>query len=386
MEFKTRCTQGSGRPAEIGAPIAPVIVPACTFDFADHDEVDRFFEGGAPGYLYSRYDNPTVAQAARELASLEETEAAAMFSSGMAAISTAILTIAAPGRRIVTQSDVYGGTAELMYQVLPGWGFEVQTLTRDEIHTLDADRLRGAALLYLETPTNPALRIVDLGLVAGLAREAGVPTMVDSTFASPVFQRPAGLGIDLVMHSTTKYLGGHSDLIGGVICGDAETISRIASRRRLLGGVMDAFSAYLVMRGLRTLAVRLHAHAVTAMEIARFLDAHPRVDSVAYPGLPGHPDHTLARRQMDGFGGMISFRVADAATARRIHDRLQLFHKAGSLGSVESLVSIPALMSHRHVDRDQLEAVGVSENMLRLSVGLESVNDLIADLDRSLSV
>ncbi len=386
MEFKTRCTQGSGRPAEIGSPIAPVIVPACSFDFADHDEVDRFFEGGAPGYLYSRYDNPTVAQAARELASLEETEAAAMFSSGMAAISTAILTLAAPGRRIVTQSDVYGGTAELMYQVLPGWGFEVQTLTRDEIYSLDADRLRGAALLYLETPTNPALRIVDLGKVAGLAREAGVPTMVDSTFASPVFQRPAGLGIDLVMHSTTKYLGGHGDLIGGVICGDAETISRIASRRRLLGGVMDAFSAYLVMRGLRTLAVRLHAQAATAIEIARFLDAHPRVDSVAYPGLPDHPDHTLARRQMDGFGGMISFRVADAATARRVHDRLQLFHKAGSLGSVESLVSIPALMSHRHVDRDQLEAVGVSESLLRLSVGLESVNDLIADLDRSFSV
>jgi cystathionine gamma-synthase len=272
-----------------------------------------------------------------------------------------------------------------MHRVLPGWGFSVETLTREEIHALEPTDLSEAALLYLETPTNPALRIIDLARVARTARQAGVPTLVDSTFATPVFQRPAALGIDLVMHSTTKYLGGHGDLLGGVLCGPQETVARIAGQRRMLGGVMDAFSAYLLMRGVRTLDVRLRAHAANAEEVARFLDAHPRVVSVAYPGLPGHPDHALARAQMDGFGGIVSFRVADPAAARRVHDRLQLFRKAGSLGSIESLVSIPALMSHRHVDRTQLRAAGVSESMLRLSVGLEATTDLMADLDQALA-
>jgi len=384
MEIKTQCVRGEARPAEIGSPIAPVIVPGCTYEFENHDAVDRFFRDGS-GYLYSRYDNPTVAQAGRELAALEGTESAAMFSSGMAAMSTALLTLAVPGRRIVTQRDVYGGTTELMNDVLPGWGFEVQTLTRDELHGLDPGRLEGAAVLCLETPTNPGLRLVDLAAVARIARKAGVPTIVDSTFASPVVQRPAELGIDLVMHSTTKYLGGHGDLIGGVIAGGADLVSRIAARRRILGGVMDAFSAFLLMRGLRTLAVRVEAHQAAAVAIARFLDAHAAVESVAYPGLPDHPDHALAKTQMDGFGGMISFCVrGDVATARRVHDRLRLFHRAGSLGSVESLVSMPAQMSHRHVPREDLDAVGVPERLLRLSVGLESPTDLIADLDQAL--
>ena len=385
MKTKTQCVRGDARPAEMGSPIAPVIVPACTYEFENHNAIDRFFQDGA-GYLYSRYDNPTVAQAGRELAALEGTESAAMFSSGMAAMSTAILTLAAPGRRVVTQDDVYGGTTELMSRVLPEWGFEVETLPRDELRGLDPGRLAGAAVLVLETPTNPGLRLVDLAAVAGIARKAGVPTIVDSTFASPMVQRPAELGIDLVMHSTTKYLGGHSDLTGGVIAGNAEMVSRVAARRRLLGGVMDPFSAFLVMRGLRTLAVRIEAHQAAALEIARFLEAHPAVDSVAYPGLPDHPDHALAKTQMDGFGGMVSFCVrGDAAAARRVHDRLRLFHRAGSLGSVESLVSIPALMSHRHVPREKLDAMDVPERLLRLSVGLESPADLIADLDQALS-
>jgi cystathionine beta-lyase/cystathionine gamma-synthase len=308
-----------------------------------------------------------------------------MFASGMAALSTAILTLAAPDRRIVTQSDVYGGTTELMNQVLPGWGFEVETLTLDELHDLDPGRLRGAAVLCLETPTNPGLRLVDLAAVAKVARKAGVPTIVDSTFASPVVQRPAELGIDLVLHSATKYLGGHGDLTGGVIAGSAELVSRIAARRRILGGVMDPFSAFLLMRGLRTLAVRVEAHQAAALSIAQFLEAHPAVESVAYPGLPDHPDHALAKTQMNGFGGMISFCVrGDAAAARRVHDRFRVFHRAGSLGSVESLVSLPAQMSHRHVPRQDSDAAGVLERLVRLSVGLEAPADLIADLDQAL--
>ncbi|MCH7779313.1 MAG: aminotransferase class I/II-fold pyridoxal phosphate-dependent enzyme [Acidobacteria bacterium] len=385
MKTKTQCVRGDAKPAEIGSPIAPVIVPGCTYDFENQEAIDRFFQDGS-GYLYSRYDNPTVAQAGRELAALEGAESAAMFSSGMAAMSTAILTFAVPGRRIVTQVDVYGGTTELMNTVLPGWGFEVETLTRDELHALDPGRLRGAAVLCLETPTNPALRLVDLTAVAKIAREADVPTIVDSTFASPMIQRPTELGIDLVMHSATKYLGGHGDLVGGAIAGSSELVARIAARRRILGGVMDAFSAFLLIRGLRTLAVRVEAHQAAAMEIARFLDVQPAVESVAYPGLPDHPDHALAKTQMDGFGGMISFCVrGDTAAAKRVHDRLRLFHRAGSLGSVESLVSMPARMSHRHVPREDLEAMGIPERLLRLSVGLESPADLIADLDQALA-
>ena len=384
MKTKTKCVRGDARPAEIGSPIAPVIVPGVTFDFEDQDSVDRFFKDGS-GYLYSRYDNPTVAQAGREIAALEGAEAAAMFASGMAAMSTAILTLAGPGRRVVTQEDVYGGTTELMSRVLPEWGFEIETLRREELDALDPRRLEGAAVLVLETPTNPGLRLVDLAAIAAIARKAGVPSIVDSTFASPLVQRPLERGIDLVMHSTTKYLGGHSDLTGGVIAGSSELISRIAARRRILGGVMDPFSAFLVMRGLRTLAVRIDAHQAAAMEIARFLDSHPAVESVAYPGLPEHPEHALAKTQMDGFGGMVSFCVVgEAAAARRVHDRLRVFHRAGSLGSVESLVSIPALMSHRHIPREKLEALGVPERLLRLSVGLEATADLIADLEQAL--
>jgi cystathionine beta-lyase/cystathionine gamma-synthase len=385
MKTRTQCVRGDARPTEIGSPIAPVIVPGCTYEFADYDAIEQFFRDGA-GYLYSRYDSPTVAQAGRELAALEGTESAAMFSSGMAAMSTAILTLAAPDRRIVTQSDVYGGTSEMMHQVLPGWGFEVETLTRDELHGLEPGRLQGAAVLCLETPTNPGLRLVDLAAVAKVARKAGVPTIVDSTFASPVVQRPAELGIDLVMHSATKYLGGHGDLTGGVIAGSAELVSRIAARRRLLGGVMDSFSAFLLMRGLRTLAVRVEAHQAAALTIAQFLDAQTAVEFVAYPGLPEHPDHALAKTQMNGFGGMISFCVrGDAAAARRVHDRLRVFRRAGSLGSVESLISMPAQMSHRNVPREELDAAGVPESLLRLSVGLEAPADLIADLDQALN-
>ncbi|NIM01799.1 MAG: hypothetical protein GTN89_13435 [Acidobacteria bacterium] len=385
MRPKTQCVRGDARPDKIGTPIAPVIVPGVTFEFEDHASIDRFFEEGS-GYLYSRYDNPTVAQAAREIAALEGAGSAALFASGMAAMSTAVLTLAAPGKRVVTQDDVYGGTTELMARVLPEWGFEVETVRRDELATLDPARLAGAGVLVLETPTNPGLRLIDLEAVAGVARAAGVVTIVDSTFASPLVQRPVERGIDLAMHSTTKYLGGHSDLTGGVIAGSAELVSRIAARRRILGGVMDPFGAFLLMRGLRTLAVRIEAQQSSAMAVAEFLAAQPSVESVAYPGLPSHPDHTLAKAQMDGFGGMVSFCVRGGSTAARaVHDRLRVFHRAGSLGSVESLVSIPALMSHRHVPREKLDAAGVSEGLLRLSIGLEDAGDLIADLDRALA-
>ena len=255
---RTQAVQGCNKNVPIRST-APIVVPGCTFEFDSDAEVERYFNAGE-GYLYSRSENPTVDQAAEEIAALEGAPAAAMFASGMAAISTAVLALAGKGGRVLCQREVYGGSAELMQEWLPRWGFEVQWIDREALNKLDASQLDGIALLYLETPTNPTLRLVDLEHVGKTARAAGVPTLVDSTFASPIVQRPLEFGIDLVMHSTTKYLGGHSDLLGGVICGDATLLQEVHSHRRILGGVMDAFSAFLLMRGLRTLPIRIAAH------------------------------------------------------------------------------------------------------------------------------
>jgi cystathionine gamma-synthase len=385
MTTKTDCVRGAADSVGGTRSIAPELIPGCTYSFDSQEQIERYFELGE-GYLYSRNENPTVEQAAREIAQLEKAEEAAMFSSGMAAISTAVIALGGEKRRVVTQSDVYGGTAELMAKWLPTWGFEVISLTRDELSELTAERLSGAGLLYLETPTNPTLRLIDLEQVCAVARSAGVTTMVDSTFASPIVQQPLSLGVDLVMHSTTKYLGGHSDLLGGVVAGDKARIETIRAHRRVLGGVMDAFSAYLLMRGLRTLAVRLEAQQRSALRIAEALNAHPGVVEVVYPGLADHPEHDLAKRQMKGFGGMVSFRVSGGGErAIEVHDRLQLFHRAGSLGSVESLVSIPARMSHRHLSPEALRAAGIGEELIRLSIGLEEGDELIADLTQALA-
>jgi cystathionine gamma-synthase len=346
--------------------------------------VDRYFDHGE-GYLYSRHDNPTVVQTERFVAGLEAARAAALFSSGMAAISTVLLSFAAAGERVAAQRGLYGGTAELLQTRLPALGIEVRWLDLDAVADPDPEPLRGCKLLFLESPVNPTLRVVDVARAARRAHAAGVPVVVDSTFATPVLQRPLELGADLVIHSATKYLGGHTDLIGGAVAGSREQVARVVERRRGLGGVMDPFTAFLLHRGLRTLAVRMEAHCAGAQAVAESLAHNDAVERVLYPGLPGHPDHELATRQMEGFGGMVSFTVRGGAeAAERVHDRLELFVRAGSLGGVESLVSIPARMSHRGLDPAEREAAGVPANMLRLSIGLESPDDLVADLERAL--
>lgn len=384
MDLKTRCARGNpGRP-ELGEPLAPVIVPASAFGFSGHAAVERYFATGQ-GYIYSRNENPTVRQAEQLLGQLEGGEAVALFASGMAAISTLFLAFGGAGRKVAAQRALYGGTADLLSNVLPGLGMEVTWLEFDRLARLEPGELEGCDLLFLESPINPTLRLVDLAHVAAVARRAGVPVAVDSTFATPVLQRPLALGVDLIVHSATKYLGGHSDLLGGAVVGGADLLEPVFQRRRSLGGVMDPFTAFLLHRGMRTLAVRMEAHCRGADEVARFLAGHEKVEIVNYPGLPGHPDQDLAGRQMSGFGGMVSFTVrGGVAAAERVHDRLELFAKAGSLGGVESLVSIPARMSHRRLSEGEREKVGVPSSLLRLSVGLESPADLVADLERAL--
>ncbi len=368
---------------ETGRPLAPVIVPSSTFVFESQDEVERYYEAGA-GFVYSRYENPTVRQVEVGLARLEGADAAACFASGMAAISTTLLSCVRSGDRVAAQRELYGGAADLFLSFLPRLGVEVEHLGLDEIASLEPSRIEGCRLLYLETPVNPTLRVVDLRRAAEVARAAGVRLAVDSTFATPILQRPVDLGVDLVLHSATKYLGGHSDLIGGVVAGRADLVQEIARRRRALGGILDPFPAFLLLRGIRTLAVRMDAHCRGASVVARFLAGHPRVGRVCYPGLDDHPDAEVVRRQMAGPGGMVSFTVDGAQAAWSTHDRLRLFSRAGSLGGVESLVSIPARMSHRHQSREARLSTGIPDDMLRLSVGLEDPDDLIEDLDQAL--
>jgi cystathionine beta-lyase/cystathionine gamma-synthase len=369
---------------DFGRPLAPVIVTASTFEFGSQAEIDRYFETGE-GYVYSRYGNPTVRQAERLLAQLEGAEDAACFGSGMAAITTLFLTLARSGERVAAQRELYGGAVDFLSRVLPELGIEVLWLGREEIGVLEPSRIAGCRVLYLETPVNPTLRIVDLRRASSAAREAGAIVAVDGTFATPILQRPLELGVDLVVHSATKFLGGHSDLIGGAVSGSSELIEKISLRRRSLGGTMDPFTAFLLYRGMRTLAVRMEAHCRGALEIARYLAGHEKVEEVSYPGLEGHPDRALVESQMEGSGGMVSFTVPDGERgASRVHDSLRLFVKAGSLGGVESLVSIPAKMSHRYMDRQTRETAGVPDGMIRLSVGLETPGALIADLEQAL--
>ena len=384
MKTKTTCARISDRGPALGRPLAPVIVPSSTFVFEDQEAVEQYYEHGS-GYVYSRYENPTVQLVESGIARLEGAEAAACFGSGMAAISTTLLTLLGAGDRVAAQRELYGGAAGLFEHLLPELGIEVVLLGLDEIAELEPARIRGCRLLYLETPVNPTLRVVDLQRAASAARAAGTTVAVDSTFATPILQRPIEHGVDLVIHSATKYLGGHSDLIGGVVAGADDLVERIKRRRRALGGILDPFSAFLLLRGIRTLAVRMEAHCRGASEVARFLDEDRRVERVLYPGLDGHPDREVVRRQMSGPGGMVSFTVGGGdAGARAVHDRLDLFSRAGSLGGVESLVSIPARMSHRHQDAATRARMGVPDDMLRLSIGLEDPADLIEDLDRAL--
>jgi methionine-gamma-lyase len=367
----------------IGRPLSPVIVPSSTFVFESQDDVELYYERGS-GFVYSRYENPTVRQLEDAVARLEGADSAACFASGMAAISSTLLSFAGAGDRVAAQRELYGGAAEMFATVLPGLGIEVVHLDLDEIAALEPASIAGCKLLYLESPVNPTLRVVDLRRAAEVGRAAGVPVAVDGTFAPPVLQRPIGLGVDIVVHSATKYLGGHSDLIGGVVAGRGDLVQVIARRRRTLGGILDPFPAFLLLRGIRTLAVRMDAHCRGASVVAQFLAGHPRVRRVHYPGLDDHPDADIIRRQMNGPGGMVSFAVDGERAAWSTHDRLRLFSRAGSLGGVESLVSIPARMSHRHLSRDARARAGVPDDLLRLSVGLEDPDDLTEDLDQAL--
>jgi cystathionine beta-lyase/cystathionine gamma-synthase len=320
------------------------------------------------------------------IAGLEGADAALLFASGMGAITTSILALLKSGDHVVAQRDIYGGASKFFTQWLPKLGIETTLVDTTEYEQHEQAIRANTKVLYLESPTNPTLRIVDLHKTAALAKRRGLISMIDSTFATPINQRPVEFGIDLILHSGTKYFGGHSDLIAGVVAGRQDLIDRIHQTRTTLGGVMDPHAAWLLLRGIKTLAVRVQRQNESALRIAEFLAQHSKVRRVHYPFLEGHPQRAIAMEQMSGGGGMVSFEVEGSGEdAKRMTEALRLFTLAPSLGGVDSLVSIPVLTSHAMISADQRQKMGVTEQLIRLSVGIENANDLIADLEQALT-
>ena len=369
----------------VGGPVTTPIVQTSTFTFESVEEMKRWAEGRSKADIYTRYGNPTLRVVEAKLASLEEGEAALVTASGMAAISSTLLTLAGSGDEILATRQLYGGTYRLMRDVLPRLGI---TVVHVDTELEGAERLitPRTRVLYTETPTNPTLSIVDLRRAAALAHRHGLVSVVDNTFATPVLQRPLTLGFDLVVHSATKYLGGHSDIIAGAVAGRKKLIKRIRKTMIDLGGSLDPGAGYLLLRGMKTLAARVEQQCRNAQAVAGYLNKHPAVARVHYPGLRTHADHRLARRQMSGFGAMISFDLKGGlAAARRFCQRIRVFLLAASLGGTESLAVLPIYTSHYNLSRKELEAARVTPGTVRLSIGLEDAADLIADLQQALA-
>ena len=365
-------------------PLTTPIYATSTFLFENAAELEAYQQGKGHKFIYSRYANPTVQAVEQKIAALEGGETALLTSSGMAASATALFGLLAPGDEVVCSAAIYGGTLQVIAQQLARFGVQARFASLAEL--AEPSRLCGpqTKVLWFESPINPTLRCVDVAGVAAACRAKGVLSIIDNTFASPINQQPLAMGVDVVMHSATKYLNGHSDVTAGVLVGSGKVLEQLGSARKLFGGVLEPASAYALGRGLKTIEVRVAKHNDNAMKVATSLSKDARVVSVLYPGLPSHPDHAIARKQMRGFGGMVCFDAGSYQKACRTFDRLQVFRRAASLGGVESLCSLPVLTSQYGFTDEQLKAAGVTKGMLRLSVGLEHPDDLIADLDQAL--
>jgi len=380
---ETAAVHGAADLNKKNGPVTTPIYQTSTFEVTDNDEQQRVT---ATDRYYTRWSNPTNTVAEQTLAALEGTEAARTFASGMGAITTTILALLKAGDHIVAQRDIYGGVTKFLSQWLPKLGIETTFVGTTDYEQYERAIRPNTRMLYLESPTNPTLRIVDFEKTARLARQHKIVSMVDSTFGTPMNQRPAEYGIDLVMHSGTKYLSGHADLTCGVVAGSSNLIEQINDARTTLGNCMDPHASWLLIRGLKTLAVRVARQNENAMRVAEFLEQHAKVRRVHYPFLKSHPQYEVARSQMRGGSGMVTFEVEGTGEdARRVSEAMSLFTLATSLGGVESLVSIPVLTSHAMISAEARAKMGVTEQMVRLSVGIENADDLIADLERALA-
>jgi len=366
-------------------PVGTVIARTASFTFSSSEEMRLWAEGKSSAYMYTRYANPTLAVAEEKIARLEGGEAALVTASGMAAISSALLSVLKAGDEVIATQALYGGSYRLMRDIFPRMGIVVRHVDTDlaGIERLVNPRTKA---LYIETPTNPTLRLVDLRKAAAFAKEWDLISLIDNTFASPVLQKPLEIGFDLVMHSATKYLAGHSDVIAGAIVGRSSLIKAAREMVIYLGGSMDPEAAFLLIRGMKTLEVRMKRQCATAMIVAKFLEKHPKIARVHFPGLASHPDHKLAKKQMKGFGAMMAFDMKGGLpAARRMCDRTRIFLLAASLGGVESLVLLPAYSSHYRMSEKELLAAGLAPGTVRASIGLEDPEDLIEDLRQALA-
>jgi len=368
------------------------IVQTATFTFADTQELVDFMErktwGDGDGREeYGRYGNPTVAAVERKLAALDHGEDAVLYASGMSAVTSVLLTILPTGSHIVMTDDCYRRTRQFCQTYLKRLGIETSVVPMGDYAALEAAMIpRKTRLIISESPTNPYLRIADLERIVDIAHRNRALTLIDSTFATPVNQRPLEWGIDFVTHSATKYLSGHNDLLAGVVVGRSDRIRALRDGRGVLGGIIDPHAAYLLDRGIKTLGVRLAQQNRTAMAVARFLESHPRIERVWYPGLASHPDHTTAAAQMKDFGGVVSFEVAgDLKTTSRFIDRLTIPYIAPSLGGVESLIEQPALMSYYEKTTEERLELGIKDNLVRFAVGIEDTDDILNDLEQALA-
>ena len=363
------------------------VVHSVSFGYRDIETWHAVALGRAAGHIYSRNTNPTVRCFEEKIRDLEGAEAATSFSSGMAAISATFFALLRPGERVVSIKDSYGGTNKLFTEFLPSFGIEVALCETDDYAQLERQIARGCKLLYLETPTNPTVRIVDIARLAQAAHARAALVVVDNTFATPINQNPLQLGADLVLHSATKYLGGHADALGGAACGSAALVKKLFHFREINGAALAPGDAYSLVRGMKTLALRVERQNYNALTVARWLQTHPLVEQVNYPGLETHAHHEVARRQMRGFGGVLSFSVRgglDAISA--FLPQLRYAHRAANLGCVETVVGPPLVTSHVECTAEERAAAGIPEGLVRYSTGIEDVADLLADLKQALGV
>src|SRR5450755_2664001 len=385
-EFRreTEAVHGGKSLHKKNGPLASPIYQTSTFEVTDMQEQVR---ATPTDRYYTRYGNPTNTAAENAIAKLEGTDAKSLFSSGMAAITTSFLSLVKAGDHIVAQRDIYGGVIKFLSQWLPKLGIETTFVDTNDLEQHRRAIRPNTKLMHIESPTNPTVRVVDLEKIAALARKHHLITTIDSTFSTPINCRPAEWGIDLVLHSGTKYFGGHSDIICGIAAGRRDLIEQIHHTRTTLGCCMDPHAVFLLLRGIKTLAVRVERQNESALRIAEFLSQHPKVARVHYPMLKNHPDYEIAKKQIVGGGGVLSFEVeGSGADACRVGEALSLFTLAPSLGGVDSLVSIPVLTSHAMISPELRKKMGVTDQMIRLSVGIENVDDLIADLEGALTV
>jgi cystathionine gamma-synthase len=377
---------GEGESLVQNATQVPVVWSAA-YGYPDVDTWLDVALGRKPGHIYSRNTNPTVHAFEEKVRLLEGAEAATSFATGMAAVSNTLFALVAPGERIVSVKDTYGGTNALFLHFLPRQNVEVELCDTTDHEQMEAAIAKGCKLVYLETPTNPTLKVMDIARLAAAAHEVGAVVVTDNTFATPINQNPLALGSDLVLHSATKFLGGHADVLGGIICGDPKLVGQVYHYREITGATLDPMAAYMLIRSMKTLALRIRQQNENALRIARWLQEQPQVAVVNYPGLESHVHHDVAVKQMRGFGGVLSFGLEGGFDAvKRVLPRLQLAHRAANLGAVETVAGPPATTSHVECTPEERAAMGIPEGLIRYSVGIEDADDLIADLAQAFTV